>query len=71
VRVNANSTWADLGCGNGVFAYALAEFLIDGSWIYAIDKQQLLESPNIGVGIEFVKGNFEATCYHFKTWMEY
>jgi len=32
------NTWADLGCGSGLFTYALASFLNQGSLIYAVDK---------------------------------
>ena len=35
---NRNSVWADLGCGSGLFSYALATLLPEGSHIYAIDK---------------------------------
>jgi ubiquinone/menaquinone biosynthesis C-methylase UbiE len=30
-------TWADLGCGQGLFTYALADLLPEGSSVYAID----------------------------------
>ncbi len=33
-----NAVWADLGCGSGLFSYALANLLPGGSTIYAIDK---------------------------------
>lgn len=32
-------TWADLGCGSGLFTYALANLLPAGSTIYAIDAE--------------------------------
>jgi len=31
-------TWADLGCGQGLFTYALAGLLAKGSTIYAVDE---------------------------------
>ncbi len=34
----AKDTWADLGCGSGIFTYALASLLKKGSTIYAIDR---------------------------------
>lgn len=33
------AVWADLGCGSGLFSYALAGLLPDNSKIYAIDKE--------------------------------
>lgn len=33
-------TWADLGCGDGVFTLLLDEFLQPGSELYAIDKNK-------------------------------
>src|SRR3990170_3571024 len=33
------SVWTDLGCGTGLFTYALAALLARESRIYAIDKQ--------------------------------
>mgnify|MGYP002361559137 CR=1 FL=1 len=30
--------WADLGCGSGLFTYALAQLLHAGSVVHAVDK---------------------------------
>ncbi|NML39504.1 class I SAM-dependent methyltransferase [Chitinophaga sp. G-6-1-13] len=40
--------WADLGCGSGLFTYALANLLPAGSTIYAIDQEpvRLTTRPN-------------------------
>ncbi len=38
IHQQANAVWADLGCGSGLFSYALANLLPSGSTIYAIDK---------------------------------
>ena len=35
---DTKSTWADLGCGSGLFTRALAGKLYPGSTIYAVDK---------------------------------
>lgn len=35
-------TWADLGCGSGLFTHALGHFLPAGSTIYAIDLQPIV-----------------------------
>ena len=34
------SVWADLGCGDGLFTNALSHLLIEGSLIYAVDKNK-------------------------------
>ncbi|HEY9262631.1 class I SAM-dependent methyltransferase [Chitinophaga sp.] len=39
------SIWADLGCGAGLFTYALANLLAPGSTIYAWDKGTTPLSP--------------------------
>jgi ubiquinone/menaquinone biosynthesis C-methylase UbiE len=36
----ASGTWADLGCGDGIFTAALYSLLAPGSRIYAVDKSQ-------------------------------
>lgn len=33
-----SSRWADLGCGSGLFTFALANLLSAGSTVYAVDK---------------------------------
>ncbi|MDR6568307.1 class I SAM-dependent methyltransferase [Chitinophaga ginsengisegetis] len=38
VTDGAQTVWADLGCGSGLFTYALANLLATGSTIYAWDK---------------------------------
>ena len=54
------STWADLGCGNGIFTNALAGLIGTGSKIYAIDREKhLVDSVVDSVEIEFIQTNFE------------
>jgi len=33
--------WADLGCGDGIFAFLLCDLLAPGSHIYAVDRDKL------------------------------
>ena len=55
-----NATWADLGCGSGIFTAALATLLGDVGKIYAVDKEvQNLEIEAAGkLKIEFIKLDF-------------
>ncbi|WAC39721.1 class I SAM-dependent methyltransferase [Pedobacter sp. SL55] len=60
-------TWTDLGCGNGIFAYALAELLAKGSSIYAIDKQkQHLSQTHNQISILFNQANFSDETLNIK-----
>jgi|SRR5579863_2324020 len=47
------TTWADLGCGKGLFTRALAGLLYQGSTIYAVDKDissfQQSSFPNLAI----------------------
>jgi trans-aconitate methyltransferase len=45
VEPRQHSTWYDLGCGSGVFTYALASLLGKGSTVYAIDLHHELAPP--------------------------
>lgn len=62
-------TWADLGCGEGLFTYALSTLLPKGSQIYAVDQR-----PNIlrygpfpkGIKVHKLQRNF-VTGLEFQT----
>ena len=45
INKTVKSAWADLGCGDGLFSYALANILQPGSTIHAVDKNKLKLSP--------------------------
>jgi ubiquinone/menaquinone biosynthesis C-methylase UbiE len=53
-------TWADLGCGSGVFTKALATMLGSASTIYAVDKehQRIRATEESAAAIEFIKLDF-------------
>ncbi|MCX8525381.1 class I SAM-dependent methyltransferase [Chryseobacterium formosus] len=52
--------WADLGCGNGTFTYALAEKLENKSKIFAIDRQrQNLSEKHHEIMIDYIQTDFE------------
>ncbi len=52
--------WADLGCGSGLFSYALGELLPRGSRVLMVDKenQAPIRSPVNGVNFEFLQVDF-------------
>ena len=56
--------WADLGCGSGLFTFALAQLLEPGSVIYAVDKDpvrlQSLPNPK-GIDINSHQMDFTTT----------
>ena len=62
-------TWADLGCGNGLFTKALATHLPGGSLIYAVDKdtKALSQVPENyhGCKIEKLKEDFASDKVFF------
>ncbi|MBC9933181.1 class I SAM-dependent methyltransferase [Chitinophaga qingshengii] len=61
-------TWADLGCGSGLFTYALANLLPAGSTIYAVDQAPVRLSKHanpqqqkiIPLQLDFVQGKLPA-----------
>ena len=69
LRYPANAVWADLGCGSGLFSYALANILQPGSLVYAIDKatkkRSALQNPgNIVIKqkrLDFITDQLELT----------
>ena len=68
------ASWADLGCGSGLFTYALASLLKDASVIYAVDKNlsSFNKSPSLkNVLIKPVELNFQKNLCLLISWMEY
>jgi SAM-dependent methyltransferase len=51
------STWADLGCGSGLFTRALAQRLTKGSTIYAIDTKPQLQQQTTPGGVTLLPLN--------------
>ena len=63
---NLPQTWADLGCGSGIFTHALATHLPPGSTLYALDKQKGFK-PNAAsekVQLVFKQADFEKDTLH-------
>lgn len=52
--------WADLGCGSGLFSFAIASLLPAGSSILCVDKtnQHFPESTKNDVKLEFLQADF-------------
>jgi trans-aconitate methyltransferase len=63
------TTWADLGCGTGTFTIALADLLIPGSVIHAIDRDgaalQKIPSSHNSVSITTHRGDFTKQMWPF------
>ena len=62
------ATWADLGCGSGLFTNALASLLKDESTVYAVDKNLSSFHKNSSLKnilIKTVELNFEKTSLPF------
>jgi len=64
-------TWADLGCGDGVFTRALASLLVPGSTIHAMDRDaaavRALPAEVYGVTIRPWLGDVTARPWPFGT----
>jgi hypothetical protein len=62
-------TWADLGCGDGVFTRALAALLAAGSTIHAIDRDaailRTLPASYGGAAIQTHRGDFTRQPWPF------
>src|SRR5689334_15138414 len=63
------TTWADLGCGDGVFTRALASRLAPGSTIHAMDRDAAglrgLPATEHGVTIRAHRGDFTRRPWPF------
>lgn len=59
---NTPQTWADLGCGKGIFTIALASLLPSGSSVYAVDRDadnlQFIPSQYQSTSISTIGGDF-------------
>lgn len=56
--------WADLGCGNGTFSYALASLLPDGSNIICVDKETQPIAPLYdGTSLRFEKADIQKVSF--------
>lgn len=64
IRVDIPQTWADLGCGKGLFTNVLARKLAYGSKVYAVDRNIEAFRPDKldGVTFEKVKADFESNA---------
>ena len=59
-------TWADLGCGEGIFTLALADFLAGGSSVFAVDQKKSLKPTTMSrVNIQFIRADFSSDSYSF------
>jgi len=62
IHQNQMSTWADLGCGDGLFTIALSNLLNQGSIVYAIDENKNALNkikPVPGIELKKIIANFE------------
>ena len=69
INDGTKSVWADLGCGSGIFTYALASLLFKESIVYAVDKNISAFKINTSLNKAFVKPielDFEKAVLPFK-----
>jgi len=61
--------WADLGCGNGTFTYALAHLLPPGSSVTAVDRvpQRLNKIIGNSVSIQFQQSDINLESFDLPT----
>ena len=53
INTDSSATWADLGCGTGLFTAALASLLPANSTIYAVDKAAVkLQNNDFPAGVQ-------------------
>ena len=61
------TVWADLGCGTGIFTYALGSLLYPGSTVFAIDKKPGVKHSVLAnsVLINPIEADFEKYNFQF------
>jgi len=67
INTTEKSVWADLGCGTGIFTYALGSLLYPGSTLFAIDKKPGVKHSVLAnsVLISPIEADFEKYNFQF------
>lgn len=66
INAETKSIWADLGCGSGLFTYALASLLNKRSTVYAVDKNISSFKKNLffkTIYIKLIELDFEKSSF--------
>ena len=62
------TSWADIGCGSGLFTAALSQFLVPGSKIYALDNHPpaRIQGTKPGIELDIRAFDFLSDPFFFK-----